>query len=392
MGFRSSHDALVKLEGNINDKFEEMQELIDMRRKRGAQPAFEELKEGRGRRMMQEIRTSCVQLEASLRTQLDSRSRVAETQTRQARLISTGASCLLFILVCLATIKFKAEKDAAQSANQVKSLFLANMSHELRTPLNAIIGYSEMLLEEAEDSGHRGLIPDVHKILAAGKHLLELINAILDLSKIEAGKMEIYLETFDVLTLMEEVVAVIKPLVEKNGNTLRLSVDPVLQTMHSDQTKLRQSLFNLLSNASKFTSNGFIDVSVASLPESRIAFAVADSGVGMTPEQMSRLFEPFTQGDASTSRKYGGTGLGLVISRRFARMLGGDIAVTSAPAKGSTFTLTLPLTAQSVAKSELVMPAEISNKDNAGTILVIDDEPGRPRDPRAFPHQIWLPH
>jgi signal transduction histidine kinase/CheY-like chemotaxis protein len=362
------------LTGTIDAKFAEMQKLIDMRRELSAEAAFAEMKKGGGKRIMDEIRIYCGHIEDNLRVQLAMRNTVAEAQTRDARLISAGASCMLFILVALATIKFKTEKEAAEKANQVKSSFLANMSHELRTPLNAIIGYSEMLLEEAEDTGQAELLPDVHKILAAGKHLLDLINAVLDLSKIEAGKMELYLETFDVPALANEVGAIIKPLLEKNGNSFRLTVDPAVQTMRSDQTKLRQSLLNLLSNASKFTSGGAVALDIRMLPGQTLAFAVSDTGVGMTEEQIARLFEPFSQGDASTSRKYGGTGLGLVISRRFARMLGGEITVESEQGKGSTFTLTLPQSVD-LEKAGEITPLTTPAGDMAGVVLVIDDEP-----------------
>jgi signal transduction histidine kinase/DNA-binding response OmpR family regulator len=367
--------TLQMLSQTIDAKFSELQTIIDKRREQGPEAAFEELKKGRGKRLMDEIRIYCGHIEDNLRAQLSVRNSLAESQTRDARLISAGASCMLFILVALATIKFKAEKEAAEKANQVKSSFLANMSHELRTPLNAIIGYSEMLLEEAEDAGQTALVPDVHKILAAGKHLLDLINAVLDLSKIEAGKMELYLETFDVSALAGEVVSIIKPLLEKNGNSIRLTVDPAVQTMRSDQTKLRQSLFNLLSNASKFTTNGSVALDIGMLAEQRIVFAVSDTGVGMTPEQIERLFEPFTQGDASTSRKYGGTGLGLVISRRFARMLGGEITVESEAEKGSTFTLTLPQTIELENQTAESAPVGVAAGNAAGVVLVIDDEP-----------------
>ena len=200
----------------------------------------------------------------------------AAVQTRNARLISASASCLLFMLVALATIKFRNEKEAAERANQTKSTFLANMSHELRTPLNAIIGYSEMLLEEAEDTGGDALVPDVHKILTAGKHLLELINAVLDLSKIEAGKMELLPRELQRSRPGDEVVmSVVKPLVEKNGNTLQVTIDPQLTTMRADQTKVRQSLYNLLSNAGKFTSNGTVSLDVrADVRRSASRFAV----------------------------------------------------------------------------------------------------------------------
>jgi CheY-like chemotaxis protein/two-component sensor histidine kinase len=240
--------------------------------------------------------------------------------------------------------------------------------------LNAIIGYSEMLLEEAGETNQTALVPDVHKILTAGKHLLELINAVLDLSKIEAGKMELFVETFAVPRLVSDVVTVVKPLAEKNGNSLEVSIDPAVDTMKSDQTKLRQALYNLLSNACKFTSQGRISVAVQMLPGSHISFAVSDTGVGMTPEQTARIFEPFTQADSSTSRKYGGTGLGLVISRRFAQMMGGEITVESLPGSGSTFTLTVPCNVDVERRRSGDAVAVEAAPAGAGTVLVIDDE------------------
>ncbi len=232
-------------------------------------------------------------------------------------------------------------REAAESANRAKSSFLANMSHELRTPLNAVIGYSEMLMEDAEDLGGEDFIPDLKKIHAAGSHLLVLINDILDLSKIEAGKMELFPETFDIRELTEEVSGTIRPLAEKNGNHLEISCPENIGQMHSDLVKVRQAMFNLLGNACKFTDHGRISLTV-SRESSEILFRVQDSGIGMSEEQLGRLFRPFTQADESTTRKYGGTGLGLVISKRFCQMMGGDITVESGEGRGSVFTIRLP--------------------------------------------------
>ena len=230
-------------------------------------------------------------------------------------------------------------KEVAEQANRTKSTFLANMSHELRTPLNAIIGYSEMLEEEAEERGLGDLAPDLGKIQAAGKHLLALINDVLDLSKIEAGKMELYLEDFDVRALVQDVEATIRPLVEKNENLLEVRCPADIGQIHADLTRVRQILFNLVSNAAKFTQRGRVGLEVKAIRiqgEEWIELSVADTGIGLTPEQQRRLFQSFSQADPSTSRKYGGTGLGLVISRRFAQMMGGDINLHSEFGRGST--------------------------------------------------------
>nr|WP_315874825.1 response regulator [Thermoleptolyngbya sp. PKUAC-SCTB121] len=251
-------------------------------------------------------------------------------------------------------------KEAAEEANRAKSQFLANMSHELRTPLNAIIGYSEMLQEDAHDFGYGDIVPDLEKIRGAGQHLLALINDILDISKIEAGRMELYLETFEPELLLLEVQATIEPLIAKNHNTFSIHCPDGLGTMHADLTKVRQSLFNLLSNAAKFTENGTVTLTVETrevtspayenpdaplslAPAPFLLFRVSDTGIGMTVEQMAKVFQAFTQADASTTRKYGGTGLGLAISRRFCQMMGGDITVSSEVGKGSTFTIWLPM-------------------------------------------------
>ena len=204
-------------------------------------------------------------------------------------------------------------------ASQHKSQFLANMSHELRTPMNAIIGVTEMLLEDARDLKREDEVEPLDRVLRGGRHLLALINDILDLSKIEAGRMELHLESFPLAPLIDDVAKTIEPMATKNGNRIVIDCPPDLGTMHADQTRVRQALLNLVSNASKFTENGTVTIRArrAALAGDWITIAVTDTGIGMTPEQMGRLFQEFTQADASTTRKYGGTGLGLAISRAF---------------------------------------------------------------------------
>jgi CheY-like chemotaxis protein len=243
--------------------------------------------------------------------------------------------------------------------------------------------YSELLQEEAEDQHVESFIPDLGKICAAGRHLLALVNGVLDLSKIEAGKMELYLETFDVKTLVDEVAATVRPLVEKRSNQFELNVADDTGSMYADVTKVRQILFNLLSNACKFTQGGQVSLHVTrEAPESgeQVVFQIHDSGIGMTPEQLVKLFQPFTQADASTTRKYGGTGLGLAISKRFCNLMGGDISVTSEPGKGSHFVLRLP--ARMVggpsfesAHQKITVPVEPTTAAPSTTVLVIDDDP-----------------
>ncbi len=270
-------------------------------------------------------------------------------------------------------------KVAAEAANRAKSTFLANVSHELRTPLNAIIGYSEMLMEDAEDEGLDAYYADLDKIHSSGRHLLALINDVLDLSKIEAGKMELYLESFDVSRMLDEVVTTVGPLVYKNENRLEVNIAADLGSLHSDLTKVRQSLFNLLSNAAKFTEGGTITLeAVRGRVEGSdwLTFRVRDTGIGMTSEQMDRLFQAFSQADASTGRRYGGTGLGLAITKRFCQMMGGDISVESEPGVGSVFTIRLPAAAKPEAAEVVTVEARIPEVGGgAGTVLSIDDDP-----------------
>jgi signal transduction histidine kinase/DNA-binding response OmpR family regulator len=271
-----------------------------------------------------------------------------------------------------------AARDQAEAANRTKSSFLANMSHELRTPLNAIIGYGEILQEDVADLGHENLIADLKKIESSGRHLLGLINDVLDLSKIEAGKTDVVIENVDIVALLEEVRTIIVPMAEKNGNTLEFRLAANLGSMRTDRIKIKQSLLNILSNGNKFTENGKLTL-IADRSEAdrrMVRFAVSDTGIGMTDEQLGRLFQAFSQAEKSTAKKYGGTGLGLVITRNFCQMLGGEVTATSKLGEGSTFTITLP---DSPPAPVQVRPAEVpqlaERSVGAPTVLVVDDDP-----------------
>ncbi len=268
--------------------------------------------------------------------------------------------------------ELSAAKDAAEAANRAKSQFLANMSHELRTPLSAVIGYAEMIEEELEDRGDKPLLADMGKIKVNARHLLSLINDVLDLSKIEADRMTTYSETFEVETLLSEVAATAEALVKQKGNTLVVEAEAGLGRLHTDQVKLRQCLLNLVSNAAKFTEGGRIVVRARRVGED-MEFSVADSGIGMTQDQLDRLFERFSQADASTTRRFGGTGLGLAITRAFCRLLGGDVSVSSVPGEGSVFTIRV--------KVDLADPVEeaapvvaLGGDGGKHLVLVIDDD------------------
>ena len=270
------------------------------------------------------------------------------------------------------TAEAEAAREAAESANRAKSAFLANMSHELRTPLSAVIGYTELLEEEGQDET---ILNDLGKIKGNAKHLLSLINDVLDLSKIEANKMELFAETIELEPLLQEVTATVETLVKTKANTLVLDCGERLGTMRTDAVKLRQCLFNLLGNACKFTENGQITLRVRRDGE-WLSFAVEDTGIGMSPEQLRRLFQRFTQADESTTRKFGGTGLGLALTRAFARLLGGDVTVTSTEGRGTCFTLRVPGEAPDGAAplDDAPEAAGAAIHESRDLVLVIDDE------------------
>jgi PAS domain S-box-containing protein len=280
-----------------------------------------------------------------------------------------------------AEVALREAKESAESASRVKSAFLANMSHELRTPLNAIIGYSEILQEDLHDRGDEASVADLEKIQGAGKHLLGLINDILDLSKIEAGRMDVYLEQVFLTHLVDEVKTIVDPMIRKNNNRLVVDCPQDIGSLRTDLTKLKQSLINLLSNAAKFTKQGTVTLQVsrpvAKSEPACVRFEIIDSGIGMSPEQLSRLFQAFTQADSSTTRNFGGTGLGLTITKHFCTMLGGTINVTSAPGEGSIFTIDLPVEVAGQAIAMDFDGSRTENDDQPGVIdvLVVDDDP-----------------
>ncbi len=361
-----------------------------------------------GRALASAVRALAADIEGEERALLAARTESATTRSVLTKIILVAGSGIAFLLSLLfmrdlkrdidareetrrlieqqarqlgeQTVILEASKNAAEAANRTKSMFLANMSHELRTPLNAVLGYSEMLQEEAEDRGLDGFIPDLKSIHAAGKHLLELVNDVLDLSKIEAGKMDLFLEDFPLATMLDDVERTIRPLIGEKENELVVTRGE-LGTMRGDLTKVRQTLFNVLSNAAKFTDHGTIRLEAETKDEAGrrwVVFRVTDSGIGMNAEQRGRLFEPFVQADASTTRKFGGTGLGLAISRRFCHMMGGDIQAASEPGQGSTFTITLPLeVAPSRVESTAALPQSSDDHDDVAArplVLVVDDD------------------
>jgi signal transduction histidine kinase/CheY-like chemotaxis protein len=347
---------------------------------------------------LQEAERNLLQINQQLEETIQAR--MTDVQNTNERLTEEIRERKLIESLLAHNVKIADEaRNRAEEANRTKSEFLANMSHELRTPLNAIIGYSEILEEDAEDSGQEHLINDLKKIRNAGKHLLNLINDVLDLAKIESGKVEVYLETFDTYKMVQEVVETIQPVCNKNSNVLVVNCPTNMGVMRGDLVKVRQSLFNLLSNASKFTRNGRVTLTVSKGAQEHngteeqkfLRFSIEDTGIGMKPEQCEKLFQPFAQADNSTTRKFGGTGLGLAITQNFINMMGGDVVVESKFGVGSTFIMTLPqIAVQATPRpgdgdtfDEATATSAIFNPHNTKTVLVIDDN----HNDRRFLHR-----
>ena len=275
-------------------------------------------------------------------------------------------------LIDARTNEMETARDEARDASDQKTKFFANMSHELRTPLNAILGYGEMLYEDCEDLGYDDLLPDLKKITSSGTHLLSLINNILDLSKIEAGKMELFVTSFEIENMVQTIKDVSEPLAAKNNNAFVINLDGAMGSMSQDETKLRQCLTNFLSNGFKFTKNGTVTLDVKSRMDGDIEFvdfAVIDTGAGMSPEGVAKVFEEYTQAERSTSANYGGTGLGLPISKKFAEMMGGDVVVKSEEGVGSTFTISVPRECPEYTEDEV--DANVINLDDQDNLVAV---------------------
>jgi len=319
-----------------------------------------------------ETATSAAQINA-----LEALSRQVVSQLELRRLLAESRASALELAEAKRAVEREAE--AAAAASRAKSMFLANMSHELRTPLNSIIGYSEMMEEEATSLGQTQTVSDLKKILLAGRHLLRLINDILDFARIEAGKTTLFIESFDICQMSRDAAETIRPLIERQGNRLELACPADIGAMDSDLTRIRQCLFNLLGNAAKFTEKGTVRLDVARFirqGEPWIEMRISDTGIGISDEQLSRLFTPFSQADPAIHRKYGGSGLGLAITRQFCWLMGGDVSVDSQEGKGSTFTIRLPASC----RRETPAPAAASSLSPSlrgrasSVVLVIDDE------------------
>ncbi|WP_051670841.1 response regulator [Bryobacter aggregatus] len=369
-----SHKIIDDFDATSQKKFDQMAQAISTRDRLGSDAALEFVLASDGRVLMDQMRTQVEQLSKELSVSQEANFRVAQDRGLMAFLGSLIGLVVLFVSFLYAHSNLKRQARLALDASRAKGEFLANMSHELRTPLNAIIGYSGLMKEQAEMTGERQFLPDLDRIESSGKTLLSLINSVLDLSRVEAGRMEVNAEEFSLAELVEELTVLIAPQMEEHNNRFHIEMQWPDLMLNTDRTKLKQSITNLLSNAAKFTTDGDIwlrlrDLAGASRPS--IVISVSDSGIGMTPEQVDRVFDEFVQADSSTSRKYGGSGLGLAITRSFVKLLEGNISVESAPGRGSTFSIEVPVRLKPIEKCSNTMT------ERTGThpvILVIDDD------------------
>jgi len=365
---------MAEIERLVTEKETEMKTSLQAAYAGEWEVANEFMRQGRQIGAVDRLRARVAETEQATIAQGDRLAIETQDKMRWAAILAVGACVALFVLFAIDNQRAAARRRAVEHVSAVKSAFLASMSHELRTPLNAVIGYSQMLQEEAEADGRKTDLQDLQKIETAGKHLLELINAILEMSKIDAGKVEISSTGFRLHELLDEVIELVRPMAEKNGNTLELAVAPGVSRMHSDATKVRQCLLNLLSNAAKFTQNGTIKLGVERVLEINrpyLRFAVSDSGPGIPQAELALLFEPFHQLESTPVRGKGqGTGLGLAITRRLSRMMSGDTFVESELGKGTTFTLALP---EEMTPGALAA-AKAASKPANPVVLVIDDD------------------
>ncbi len=357
------------------DKFAEMAATIVARDKLGPTAAFDIAGSDRGEALMDTMRTQVQQLSLELAASQNANLAAAKSRGLRVFVGTLIGLSVLFGSFLYAHSSLKNQTRVAIAASKAKSEFLASMSHELRTPLNAIIGYSGLMKEQSEISGSRQFIPDLDRIESSGKHLLGLINSILDLSRIEAGRMDLHIEEFALGDLAEELRVLVAPMIEQRRNQLHLELQSPNIRLATDREKLKQSLVNLLSNAAKFTERGHIWFRAKeSLNAGRasLAISVSDTGIGMTPQQSAKIFDEFVQADSTIVRQYGGSGLGLTIARRFIDLINGTVRVESVPGSGSTFTVEIPLSLNAI---DLNAPSTNEAARDCQTILVIDDDP-----------------
>lgn len=375
LGLNGNRDLLDAFTVGSRRKFAEMASTIAARDKMGMDAALEIVRSNRGKALLDTMRDQVHQMAAELVDRQAANMKTAQDRGLRVFIGTLLGLGVLFALFLYAHSSLKRQTRVAIDASRAKSEFLASMSHELRTPLNAIIGYSGLMKEQAETTGEVTYLRDLDRIESSGKHLLSLINSILDLSRIEAGRMEVNVQEFSLGEMSEELRVLVAPMIEQRKNQLHVELQRQDISLSTDREKLKQALVNLLSNAAKFTERGHIWLRAKeSLNAGRpsLLISVSDTGIGMTPEQSAKVFDEFVQADSSTAREYGGSGLGLTITRRFIELLGGTVRVESVPNRGSTFVIEIPL---SLRPSPSDQPERIDPARDCQTILVIDDDP-----------------